>query len=195
MAIGDIYFTRVRGTYLSQEWVNTYWYRQTAGNATGLAAVINTLHRVTLYNAMRPDLSTQWAVSQFESFIWEDPALDYASSNQGYAGTSALDPSPSFLAMVFRSPKGAPGQRYSYTRLCGFPDTAFTGNNISTPSQNVVDFANAQGVVQVSGSYEYERIQVSTSTLPPLGTGVPVVNRDLLGDWEIQIGTQNSRKP
>lgn len=190
----DTYFARAVQRYLGQTVINTFWYVLGSGNGGQVAASLIQSMRTFFWEPLAQVMSEEWALDSLEVMNWRVPDEDFAVNQADIVGIDQDSMIPSFVAVAMRSPKGAPGQRYSYSRLTGFGESKIDGNLV-VPDTNMASALAFRGTIQQETNGDLYPVQVSSENMPKLGAGNPSTNRNLDGIWTYQIGTQNSRKP
>jgi hypothetical protein len=203
MAIGDVYFLRDVQDLLGQQVINTYWY-SVVTDATSDNAEDLLLQWLT---DVRPEILTiqseQLTHVLVECFLWSDPQSSFGANATPVVGDDQNNqPLPSNVAVAYRSPYGGPGSRYSYKRFAGITEFYVNGNTISGGAIfEAIEPVLGQNLTGVNGGI-FQPVQVQHSsggirTLPDLGTGTPIVNRSLQGNWLFRptVSSQNTRKP
>lgn len=191
---GDVYFTRVTQSYLGQTIINTFWHVLTASNAMPISGDIIADIRSDFWTPLSAVMVNEWKVDRVECMNWRVPAEDFDTNEADIVGGDSDSGIPSFLSLVMRSPKGAPGQRYSYTRLTGFGESKIDGNTVLADTNMLAALAWRGSILFLTNGTMYP-VQVQSVGRPDLGVGNPSVNRSILGDWTWQSGTQRSRIP
>jgi len=211
-SVGDIFQVKVTGSLLGQLVNNVFWYRLSQ------ADTVNTSFEQDLYDlfgslgwsVLMEGIHTAYQNDSIEVINWSNIDEYTIGTSTSFDGQYASgEVSQSFTSLTFKSNKGNPGQRRSYKRIAGLPEQSLNGNTISdTTTPSYTPFAAFLPVeLQYQAGQLFTPVQVKHSqttapytpknpyTMPPLGSGNPVVNRVLTGVWTYQIGTQNSRKP
>lgn len=192
---GDIYYARLMGAYLGEQWNAYHWYRLDGDeNFFDVTEVLATLLRFH-WNALAQALSDEWVCYNIETMLYRDPTSEYYVDVADIEGQNVGQPVASFLVISFQSPSGAPSTRKGGKRVSGLVEEQVVGNTI--PAKAEFDaFGLALGLGLGTGNAVLNPVIVKSEGRPPLGGGVnPTVTRTTLGLWSYKLGTQDSRKP
>lgn len=188
--IGDVYKVISKMTYLGQNCVNVYHYRQTTapGDAGDLANEFDN----DVITTMLP-VQHSGVVHNGVEVINLDNLTDFATLNVNRAGTNAgIAPMPSFVSWSFKLDRSGRDLRNGGKRIVGVCEESTSGNAPIAAIEPTLDalaqdFAKTLTDLASGGSWEPVIVRRNHPTKPDALTLVA-------GASFTRISTQNSRK-
>lgn len=199
MAIGDIWEFTLRGTYLSQEVLNVFHYRETTAIGNDVAPEDMA---AWLWDNLHDDLTgllstslTFNAIDVFQVTGGTGIGTFVITDGQGQAG---LDPMPSSVAFGFRYNRASSSSRHGYKRFAGVGEGEVNGNTlVGTYTAQVNALASAlemdlfDSTSTLDGRLEPIILsRVVNGQVRPVPIAFPISSIVFAG-----ISTQNTRKP
>ena len=194
MEQNDFYMARIEGQQSGVPWNNRIWYKLASFSAVDTFAEALVDHLINnIYTPYLAYASTAATISKVEAFLWKEPIDDYHIDITGLAGLDGAQAVPTQNCVTFRNVAPFPGARYSYIRMAGLTETNVNGNQL-VEVVNWNNVANALGDTVALAGGVLVPVQVKSSTIPDMGTGLnPVQNRWLNQVWQYRLGTQDTR--
>lgn len=196
MAVGDIYYLKLKQLYLGEEILNVFYFRETiTGTALNRAAAL----AETWDNQILPDL----ALCQSEDLLYEDietavirtPTVFYNHIPLTTNGVrvTVTDTAPSWMTASVRFNRNGPGTRYAYKRFSGLLVEDINENQLSGAAITLFT-TNLQPMRNPISGFGFTWVPIQIKSGWTLGS-IPVENfviNSLLG---ARLGSQNTRKP
>lgn len=199
MAINDIYQVKVFQTYLSQNVLNVYFYRQiTTGspdNAEGLFEAVDAQILSEQMQIMNNSYDVP-AMEVFQPAVPTDFFTARPTNDTGLRVVAGGDRSPAFVAFGYRSNRAGPGTRSSFKRYAGMIDQDMDGNLLnpgftSLPQVIALQAALGADIDDGASGALYEPVQVKH---PVLLNVEPTVNLDIDSWFDPYLTSQVSRR-
>lgn len=196
MAIGQIYKMTLLSNYLGKDGSNVFYYRQTAGTASG-AYDLPDAFRVNVLPKIEDLVSPLVTFTAIQAYAVANLA-DYRDLPLvAAAGTRESDgqPAPRFISAQFKSNRAGPGSRAARKRFWGMYTTdmdeeIFVASELGTL---VLAALNTALVATISnGVYSYLPVCVHA----PVAPETAYVERFVITTYSFDplVSTQNSRK-
>lgn len=196
MAVGDIYYLKLRQLYLGEDCLNVFYFRETvSGTALNDAAAL----AETWDAQILPDLalcqSEDVAYLDIETAVIANPTVFYNHIPTTTAGdrTTLTDTAPSWMCASLRFNRNGPGSRYAYKRFTGLLVEDINENQLVSGTATLFT-TNCQSMRNPISGFGFTWVPIQVKSGWKLNT-VPVENfviNTLLG---ARLGSQNSRKP
>lgn len=199
MTIGEHFSVKQFGSYLGEQFLNTWAYRQTSGAAINAAAILLSAFEATVITHLPDATSTTTLFDRVECFAIENPT-DYIdkvpNKTAGVRVIGTIAQSPSWVAFGYRSNRAGAGSRASYKRFCGIGESDVEQNVLSSTFEALaaVGFLQtALGAALVGGSGDtFVPVQLKAGWSPGLP---PVENFVITGYAPAYLTSQVSRRP
>ncbi len=185
MSVGDIYQVRMfqELSDYSDELLNVYFYRQTAG----FSGVPNAADMIgefldNVWDTVRACQNSVLVTRKYTCVNINDPTDYVEGFPSSPGGITAGNLVPAFIVMTIRSARAAMGDRYTYKRFSGVQTGHFASD--ATFTSTILDLldatATAHGSILEGANGTYEPVQVAAGWT--LGAA-PTVRQSLAGLW------------
>lgn len=194
MAVNDVYKCTLRGQYLGEEWVNVFFYRQTAVAAGNQAILLWQRFDATVADDYADWANTEVSFLELEILNMRVPTEFTSVQPTKTAGqrTATAGEAPSFLTGTIRFNRNGPGTRFSYKRLVGLCEEDIIQNGLSSAAVTALTgIGTLIRTTLINGLATFIPCQVRHPVI--LGVN-PTVNFDLNNVTAVRLGTQNTRK-
>lgn len=198
MTVGDHFVVKLFGDLISQEFLNVFTYRQTAGSAPLPADDLGSMIDTSIVARLANCIGTYVGLNRIETFGIENPS-DYddraptdINGNRSFATENVP---PSYTAFGYRSNRAGAGTRSSYKRFCGLGETDVTGNTLAASFLVLEAAAGLQDIlssalIHASGNV-FQPVQLRSGWV--LGTP-PIENFTILAYGVPYLTSQVSRR-